>query len=163
MSHIEFHELCPNECHWFYHLVFLWLMVGCWTLDHHPVVFNRPVHRAGTGYCQCQCGAGGVSFTMGCHIEYTTLGKTMQLAPTMAGNGNRTTYKNGEVGEWLFIVLSCFIHIICIYIVLLPLTWYASRGLWLAIDWFFSGSFIRDLSGDTLRVLGVILMGIQRQ
>jgi hypothetical protein len=131
---LSFMNYVPNECHWFSHLVFLWLMVGCWTHWPHPVVFNRPVHRAGTGSASANVALGGVSFTMGCHIEYTTLGKTMQLAPTMAGNGNRTTYKNGEVGEWFIIFLSCFIHIICIYIVLLPLTWYASRGLWLAID-----------------------------
>lgn len=70
-----------------------------------PLCSKTPAEPPHAGTGSANVALGGVSFTMGCHIEYTTLGKTMQLAPTM-GMVIVPPIKMVKLGSGLLFVLS---------------------------------------------------------
>ena len=125
----------------------------------------------GGGSASANVALGGVSFTMGCHIEYTTLGQSAKqsiyyICICICIFNNITIYN--YVYIYIYIMILHYIYYIYTHThdthSTSP-TSYASRGLWLALDQIFSGSLVT--SGDTMRVsrfgLQPSRMGIQRE
>jgi len=89
------------------------------------------------------------------HSNICNLGKTMPCLPPMTGNGNHTTYKNGDDWER---VSYCFTHIICTPMVCYDYVRRCSLKNWMP-SWR-SGHEARAFLGDSWeKLLGRIILG----